>query len=166
MKKSLLFLLAICLLITLSGCGNDIGPANTDTDAESNSINESEQIPVTEEEPDMPEFKIVVGDKTFSATLYDNAAAKALTAMLPLTMNMNELNGNEKYFYLDKSLPTNSSRPSEIKAGDIMLYGDNCLVLFYESFSTSYTYTPIGHIDDPSELAAALGSGNVQVTIS
>ena len=119
--------------------------------------------PVTEEEPDMLKIEIIVGDKTFSATLYDNGAAKALMDMLPLTLDMSELNGNEKYYYLDTSLPTNASRPSGIKTGDIMLYGNNCLVLFYESFSTSYSYTPIGHIDDPAGLAAALGSGSVQV---
>ena len=120
--------------------------------------------PVTEEEPDMLKFEIIAGNKIFSATLYDNGAAKALMDMLPLTLDMSELNGNEKYYYLDKSLPTNASRPSGIKTGDIMLYGNSCLVLFYESFSTSYSYTPIGRIDDPAGLAAALGSGNVQVT--
>ena len=120
--------------------------------------------PVTEEDDNMLIIEIVVGSKTFTATLYDNEAAKALVECLPLTLNMSELNGNEKYYYLDSNLPTNSSRPSGIKAGDIMLYGNNCLVLFYESFSTSYSYTPLGHIDDPEGLAAALGSGSVQVT--
>ena len=120
--------------------------------------------PVAEEEPNMLKVEIIASSKTFFATLYDNEAAKTLTDMLPLTLDMSELNGNEKYYYLDTGLPTNASRPSGIKAGDIMLYGNSCLVLFYESFSTSYSYTPIGYIDDPSGLAAAFGSGNVQVT--
>ena len=76
---------------------------------------------------------------------------------------MNELNGNEKYHYLDSSLPTNSYQPGTIHAGDLMLYGNNCVVLFYETFNSSYSYTRIGSIDDPSGLAAALGSGNVSV---
>ena len=119
---------------------------------------------VAEEDKNMLKIEIIVGNKSFSATLYDNAAAKALLEMFPMTLNMSELNGNEKYFYLDNNLPTNSSRPSGIEAGDIMLYGNNCLVLFYESFSTSYSYTPLGRIDDPKGLAEALGSGSVQVT--
>ena len=45
-----------------------------------------------------------------------------------------------------------------------MLYGNNCLVVFYESFDTSYTYTKIGHIDDTSGLVDALGTGSVTVT--
>lgn len=37
---------------------------------------------------------------SFSATLEDNDAARAFAAMLPLTLDMNEMNGNEKYHYL------------------------------------------------------------------
>ena len=109
-------------------------------------------------------IEIIVGGKSFTAALYDNDAARALMEKLPMTLNMSELNGNEKYYYLDSDLPTHSSRPSGIHAGDLMLYGNNCLVLFYKSFSTSYSYTPLGRIDDPDGLAAALGSGSVQVT--
>ena len=36
----------------------------------------------------------------------------------------------------------------KINAGDIMLYGNNCLVVFYKSFDTTYSYTKIGHIDN------------------
>ena len=107
---------------------------------------------------------ITVGNKQFTVTLEKNASTDALLEMLPLTLNMSELNGNEKYFYLDSDLPTNASRPSGIHAGDLMLYGSSCLVLFYESFSTSYSYTPLGHIEDVTGLAEALGNGSVTVT--
>ncbi len=109
---------------------------------------------------------IMANGREFSATLYENETARAFKGLLPLTLDMSELNGNEKYYYLPDSLPRNSSVPSRINAGDIMLYGSDCIVIFYESFSTSYSYTPIGKIDDPDGLAAALGSGSVQVAFS
>ena len=46
----------------------------------------------------------------------------------------------------------NIRNPKQISAGDIMLYGNNCLVIFYETFNTQYSYTKIGHIDNLSNL--------------
>lgn len=109
------------------------------------------------------ELQITIGSHTFTASLADNATAQALMELLPLTITMNELNGNEKYHYLDSSLPTDTYRPGTIQAGDILLYGNNCIVLFYKTFSSSYSYTRIGRIDDPTGLQQALGTGNVSV---
>ena len=117
-----------------------------------------------QEEISMNKIKITAGDKSFTAVLYDNDAANAFAEMLPLTLDMSELNGNEKYFYLSNDLPVNSERPDKINSGDIMLYGSSCVVLFYDTFSTSYSYTRLGYIEDTSKLAAALGSGDVRVT--
>jgi len=106
---------------------------------------------------------VIIGTKTFTVTLADSETGRAFAQLLPLTISMTELNGNEKYHYLDSSLPTDSYQPGTIQAGDLMLYGNNCVVLFYETFGSSYSYTRIGSIDDPTGLAAALGSGNVSV---
>lgn len=125
------------------------------------SANDENEQPLEEENSMNIEIKI--GEHTFSETLCDNETADAFKKLLPLTLDMSELNGNEKYFYLSDDLPTDPSRPSKIHTGDLMLYGSNCVVLFYEDFSTSYSYTPIGRIDDPDGLATALGSGRVQV---
>ena len=114
---------------------------------------------------DSMKLKITVGSNTFSVTLHSNAAVTAFKSSLPMTINMSELNGNEKYFDLPNNLPANASNPGTIQTGDLMLYGSNTLVLFYKSFSTSYTYTPLGRIDNASGLTAALGSGNVTVKL-
>ena len=108
-------------------------------------------------------INIIIGSNTFTATLADSETGEAFAALLPLTVTMNELNGNEKYHYLSSSLPTAAYQPGTIHAGDLMLYGNNCVVLFYETFNSSYSYTRIGSIDNPSGLASALGSGNVSV---
>ena len=108
-------------------------------------------------------INIIVGSKSFTATLADSETGEAFAALLPLSVTMNELNGNEKYHYLSSSLPTAAYQPGTIHAGDLMLYGNDCVVLFYETFNSGYSYTRIGAIDNPSGLASALGSGNVSV---
>lgn len=107
---------------------------------------------------------IKAGNTSFTATLQDNVTAKAFLTMLPLTVTMNEHAGNEKYHNLPAPLPANASRPGIVRTGDLMLWGDDCLVLFYETFSSSYSYTRIGKIDNPSGLQTAVGNGNVTVT--
>lgn len=108
-------------------------------------------------------IKITAGNATFTATLQDNEAANAFEAMLPLTLNMAELNGNEKYGSLPGRLPMNASNPGTIQNGDLMLYGSSTLVVFYKTFSTSYSYTKIGKIDNPAELENALGTGSITI---
>jgi hypothetical protein len=109
---------------------------------------------------------VTVGTKTFAATLAQNPAADAFKKLLPLSASMTELNGNEKYLRLPVTLPTQSSQPASIQAGDVMLYGSNTLVIFYQGFSSTYSYTRLGRIDDATGLAAALGSRDVDVTFA
>ena len=109
---------------------------------------------------------VTVNGTSFAATLENNEAGRAFAALLPLTLNMSEMNGNEKYHYLDESLPTESYRPGTIQTGDLMLYGSSCVVLFYETFSSGYSYTRLGRIDNPKGLAAAVGRGNVTVSFT
>jgi len=111
-------------------------------------------------------ISVSVAGKSFMASLADNETARAFTDLLPLTLNMTELNGNEKYNYLESNIPSAPSNLGTIHAGDIMLYGNNCVVVFYETFNTSYSYTKIGSIDDPAGLASAVGTGSVVITFS
>lgn len=136
---------------------------------ENNNINFENQLQQTnqnleEENMENIKIKLSINNKTFSATLNNNEAVKGLIERLPLTLNMQDLNSNEKYNYLDFSLPTSPSRPNRINAGDIKLFGDDCLVIFYESFNTSYNYTDLGKIDNAEGFLAELGNGSVTIT--
>lgn len=105
-----------------------------------------------------------VNGQSFQAVFYDNKTANALLKQMPMTLNMKELNGNKKYHFFDMEFPTNEKSPGKIAAGDIMLYGSDCLVTFYKSHSTSYQYTPVGKIENASGFAKAVGNGNVTIT--
>ena len=154
MKKGILLSLLILIsLIMVTGCSEKNRINNTKNNQQENSIDVDSSNEV------IKSVKAIINEKEYTINLEDNETANSFANLLPQELNMSELNGNEKYIYLDTTLPTNSSNPKRINAGDVMLYGDNCLVIFYKSFDTSYSYTRIGHIDDLPNL----GNGNITV---
>lgn len=159
--------LAVAGVFLLVACGESKSPAPvaTSTVVSSASPETADSISTEEtEEKTLPTLEILVGDTTFTAQMADTEAARQLAERLPMELDMQELNGNEKYCYLSQTLSANASRPASIHTGDLMLFGSDCLVLFYKDFSTSYSYTPIGKLDNSQGLPAALGCGNVTVT--
>lgn len=109
---------------------------------------------------------MTVGQRRFAITLADTEAARAFAAMLPLTLDMEELNGNEKKKELPNALPTQASRPGTIRNGDLLLWGSRTVVIFYLTFDSPYAYTRLGRVDDPTGLPQALGPGDVRVVFS
>lgn len=152
MKNRVIYLIII-LVIFITGCSTT-KDKNISKETKSNIETKSNEV--------VKSMKVEINNEKYIVNLEDNETVTSLIKLLPLEVTMNELNGNEKYVYLDESLPTNSTDPKHINAGDVMLFGDNCLVIFYKSFDTSYSYTKIGHIDNLPDL----GKGNIDVKIS
>ena len=156
MKKIVYSLLIVICLFMVVGCNSK----KDETNNQNNSTNQQESNNESNNSNEViKSVKIIINEKQYVINLEDNETTKELINHLPLNLNMSELNGNEKYVYLDFNLPTNSENPKRINTGDVMLYGDNCLVIFYKTFDTSYSYTKIGHIDDLTNL----GNGNITV---
>ena len=155
MEKLLITLLTIASLSAFAACQTDTTAA-----PDRGSTQESGRNDTT-----ITRVKLKIGSKTFGATLLNNATVTALNAMLPLTLTMKELNGNEKFAPLPADLTVQATNPGTIQSGELMLYGSNTLVLFYAPLATSYRYTKLGSLNDPSGLAAAVGTGNVTVTL-
>ncbi|MHC1714832.1 MAG: cyclophilin-like fold protein [Acidaminococcaceae bacterium] len=173
-----LLLLSVFLMFSLTACSSaktsretagssvsenmDAAKSNTEAAIESNSKNKNDD----DKDKKMINAKIVIGNKVFSAKLFDNESTQALVSKLPMTVNMTELNGREKYYRLQEKLPAKSTEaPATIHAGEIMCWSSYSLVLFYNTFSNSYgDYVRLGYIEDVSELKEALGKGDVQVT--
>ena len=112
---------------------------------------------------EITKMKLSINNENFEVQLEVSDTTKEICKHLPLDVAMSDLNGNEKYFYMDLHLPTNKTTPLRIEVGDVMLYQDNCLVIFYESFDSPFYYTRIGKIKNTEKLKETVGKGNVSV---
>lgn len=111
-------------------------------------------------------IEMTIGQRSYDIELEDNPVVKALIQQLPLTLTMQELNGNEKFADLSDSLIAHHISPGTLQRGDLMLYGCKTLVLFYETFQTSYSYTPIGKVVAPDTLQDAVGHSDIKVSFT
>ena len=160
MNKKLAISIPILIAIVVSVVVTTIIVNNKESDKDPNLSPETNQS-IDNEEMAMDRVYININNKKLEIDLENNSTTSALIKLLPLELSMNDLNGNEKYVYLDESLPTNTYSPKHIEAGDVMIFGDNCLVIFYESFDTSYSYSKIGHINN----LPSLDDRNISISI-
>lgn len=119
-----------------------------------------------ETNPDALRVWMTVGDRRFAITLANNPAARAFAAQMPLTLDMADLNRNEKHAELPLALPASADRIGTIRNGDLMLYGSTTLVVFYLTFDSSYAYTRLGRVDKPHDLAKVLGERTARIRFS
>ena len=104
----------------------------------------------------------------FTATLVENSSTQALKELLAagdLTIEMSDYANMEKVGPIGTTLPRNDERITT-SAGDLILYQGNSFVIYYAP--NTYSFTRLGRIDNVSEdeLRAALGEGDVTVTLS
>jgi hypothetical protein len=154
-RRALRRLSLLCGLLLLTAC-----------EAAQHGASASPAAAATTVQPEEIRMWMSVGERRFAITLADTEAARAFANMLPLSIDMADLNSNEKHAELPKPLPRKASRPGTIRDGDLMLYRSSTLVVFYLTFESSYSYTRLGRVDDPVGLAQALGSGTVRIVFS
>lgn len=136
MKRKVLISIMLLTALLITGCTNK-------TEKQENTSKNKEVI---------SSMKVTINNEEYILNLENNETVTEFLNKLPQQLEMDELNGNEKYVYLNYSLKTNPYNPKHIAKGDVMLYTNNCLVIFYKSFDTSYSYTKIGHIDNLPDL--------------
>ena len=110
----------------------------------------------------------IEGGRSFTATLVDNSSTQALKEQLAkgnITVEMEDYASMEKVGSLGISLPRND-RPTTTGPGDLILYQGHNFVIYYDK--NSWNFTRLGKIDNATqpELKAALGKGDVKVTLS
>lgn len=152
------------LALLCVGCGparEGAGTEEAGTPAAANDEDDDEsEVPDPMETSDT--VQATLNGTQVTIELEDSETAAAFRALLPLSVELDDLNGNEKYVYLDEGLPAAASNPGTIEKGDVMLFGDSCLVVFYETFDTSYRYTRIGRVADPDALDDIAGDATVE----
>ena len=82
-----------------------------------------------------------------------------------MTIDMSDYGNMEKMGPIGKDLPTNDEEITT-KAGDLILYQGNSLVIYYDE--NSWNFTRLGKIEGVTgeELLDAFGDGDVTVTFS
>ena len=96
-------------------------------------------------------MNIIVGDRTITATMEDNAAAQDFLSRLPLEVTLNDFNNTtEKVFYPNPALTVDGvARGCAPIPGDITIYVPwNNVAIFCKNWSHSNDLIKIGHIDD------------------
>lgn len=166
MKKNLILIgSALLLVISLACSGEDdevdpIVPDNNEQPANNAETNENNT--------NINQMNIQVGDTILKVTLADNSSVDALVAALaeaPITVDMRDYGDMEKVGDLGRSFPTNDESITT-EAGDVILYQGRALVIYYAP--NSWSFTRLGKIENTSgeELKRILGNANVQVTLS
>lgn len=115
-------------------------------------------------------INLTVKGTTFTATLADNSATRALKQRLAqgdIVVRMNDYGDMEKVGQFGFSLPT-ENRQTTTGIGDMVLYQGNSLVIFYGR--NSWSYTPLGKVDNVSTRERMLellgGKGEIELTLS
>ena len=184
-------LVVITLLICFSACGSGNTELITDTNSQTEvtSQKSDEQTtaettvpPVeskpeesqyetskeTEENPIMKTLTMKIGGATVTVDWEENESVAALTELVkdkPLTIQTSMYSGFEQVGSIGTSLPRNDAQTTT-RAGDIVLYSGNQIVVFYGT--NSWAYTRLGHITDKTaaQMKDLLGNGNVTIELS
>jgi len=114
------------------------------------------------------DMKLMIGETAVAVAWEDNESVKELKKLAgegPVIINMSMYGGFEQVGAIGSSLVSNDVQ-TVTEPGDIVLYADSQIVIFYGS--NSWAYTRLGKITDCTneELASLLGNGDVTITLS
>lgn len=171
-KKAVLIAVSTGGMIVLPACSTEYEQNSTALDNYTGDAETSKEETMGGQDKKMSEevvemkMNVKIGTENFTATLEDNETVSALIEMMreePVVIQMSDYSGFEKVGSLGTSLPANNSQITA-QEGDIVLYNNSQIVIFYGS--NSWSYTRLARIDDLTGWTEALGSGDVTVTFS
>ncbi|MBR1701484.1 MAG: aldo/keto reductase [Lachnospiraceae bacterium] len=177
MKRMLCLLWMALMVFSVTACGtwktakeplSDEAVIENDH-KETKDTTEPELQTDTEEAEDatMNTLILMVDDQEVEVEWENNESVSAITEMAkkaPVRINMSMYGGFEQVGSIGQSIPRNDKQTTT-KAGDIVLYSGNQVVVFYGS--NSWAYTRLGRITDKTdqELTKMLGNGDVTLSL-
>ncbi|MEV5027421.1 cyclophilin-like fold protein [Paenibacillus sp. LPE1-1-1.1] len=112
-----------------------------------------EEVPISSETENSATLRIVVGDQTLTAVLWENPASESLLAQLPLTLDFEDYGGRELIAEPPQSITMEGMPERDSpKAGDLSYYAP--------SNALSLTYSDLG------EWAGAVRLGRIEGDLS
>ncbi len=115
---------------------------------------------VTEE----PTMILKIGKTEVPVIWEKNPSVEALKELLSLTIEMSMYGGFEQVGSIGQAIVSNDEQ-IKTEPGDIVLYSDDQIVIFYGK--NSWAYTRLGHVDlSQKEMEDLLAHGDVTITIS
>jgi hypothetical protein len=101
---------------------------------------------------------------TLTATLIDNATARALFAKLPMTIPLTDLYAREMCYHFPEALPTDDVRTSGYEIGEIIYWPPrHSFVIMYEQNGERFDMQKLGCVDSGVEFFKK--AGDITVTL-
>ena len=155
MKKRIAIMLCLAFVCCAGGCEKETAQST----ASSTETEVQEEEAVT--------MKLYINDTEVPVVWENNAAVEALAAEAgkgDIVVNMSMYGGNEQFGPLGKSYPA-SNRQVTTSNGDIVLFNNDQIVVFYGS--NTWSYTRLGEMALPEdEVTELLSNGDITLRLA
>lgn len=155
MKKRIAIMLCLAFVCCAGGCEKETAQST----APSTETEVQEEEAVT--------MKLYINDTEVPVGWENNAAVEALAADAgkgDIVVNMSMYGGNEQFGPLGKSYPANN-RQVTTSNGDIVLFNNDQIVVFYGS--NTWSYTKLGKMALPEdEVTELLSNGDITLRLT
>lgn len=108
-------------------------------------------------------IKTIINEITFNTTIEDNLPAKEFLEILPLKTYMNKEKNSYSHF-INYKLDKEETIPKKLNIGDILLEGNNKVVIVTSTNSNNKKYTKLASIDNPENLEQILDINEKPIT--
>lgn len=113
-----------------------------------NDEKEKAQIEAKEAIGELPNILITINGKVYTAIPDITYASQSFISHLPFVVEMNDTDGNKKQGCTYLKFDGEGSRNKTIKRGDVLIYGDSCVVVATGDFDFGNKYRKVAHINN------------------